>query len=130
MEKETEEDFFEASRQRVNAYIKDRVTLLKLQAVEKSSQLVAKLFVVALLALLGVLVILFIGLTGAWFFAQLTHSTFLGFAIMTGIYLVIGGIIFWQKKSIEKAIVNAVIAAFLDLDRDEPELQKQNNNGQ
>jgi hypothetical protein len=130
MEKELEEDFFEASKERVNAYIKDRITLLKLQAVEKSSQLVAKLFVVGLLALLGVLVILFVGLTGAWFFAELTHSTFAGFAIMTGIYLLIGGILFWKKSGIEKAIVNAVIAAFLDLDRDEVEPQNQVNNGQ
>jgi hypothetical protein len=109
------ENFFAASKDRIQDYIQDRIALAKLQVLEKVSRLLSALISGLLILVLGFFILLFFGLTGGYFFAQITGSLFLGFAIMFGIFVLLFILLLvYRKKIIYTRVTNFVIDIFFD----------------
>jgi uncharacterized membrane protein len=115
MQEEQETSFFKESRQRLEQYVQDRLLLLKLQMVEKVSQLIALLFAGLTLALLAFFILLFVSIMAGYYFANITGSLYIGFGIVAMFYIILFVLIVsLRKKVIEKYIVDAVIKIFMD----------------
>ncbi|MDI9365839.1 MAG: phage holin family protein [Flavobacterium sp.] len=115
MQEEQETSFFKESRQQLEQYVQDRVLLLKLQMVEKVSQLIALLFMGLTLALLAFFILLFVSIMAGYYFADVTGSLYIGFGIVALFYIILFVLIVsLRKKVIEKHIIDAVIKIFMD----------------
>ena len=115
MQEEQETSFFKESRQRLEQCVQDRLLLLKLQMVEKVSQLIALLFAGLTLALLAFFILLFVSIMAGYYFANITGSLYIGFGIVAMFYIILFVLIVsLRKKVIEKYIVDAVIKIFMD----------------
>lgn len=115
MQEEQETSFFKESRQQLEQYVQDRVLLLKLQMVEKVSQLIALLFTGLTLALLAFFILLFVSIMAGYYFANITGSLYIGFGIVAIFYIILFVLIVsLRKKVIEKHIIDAVIKIFMD----------------
>lgn len=115
MQEEHEPSFFKESRQQLDQYVQDRILLLKLQMVEKVSQLIALLFTGLTLALLAFFILLFVSIMAGYYFANIAGSLYIGFGIVSLFYIIIFVLIVTlRKKVIEKHIIDAVIKIFMD----------------
>src|SRR6188508_2116906 len=86
---EKEPDYFIESKEKIKQYIQDRLLLLKLDMVEKTSKLVSVMFIGLLLTILSFFIILFLSFMAGYYFASLTNSLYLGFGIVCGFYLLL-----------------------------------------
>ena len=107
---EMNENYFAATKVAVQEYVEERLLLLKLQGVKVGGQAAGAVTVaiIALLLVIGLLVLL--GITGGLLIASFTGNYLSGFAIITGIYLLLIIIIaVWARRPIENYINNTVI---------------------
>ena len=112
---EEQENYFHESRKKLEAYINERVLLIKLQALEKMSRLGASLFTAVVLAMLAFFILLFLSLMAGYYFAMLTDSMFGGFGIVTAFYVLLFLVLLkFKKNMIEKHITNMIITSFFD----------------
>ena len=124
-EEDNQPTFFTESRQKLEQYIQDRVLLLKLQMVEKVSQLTALLFTGLTLALLTFFILLFLSIMAGYFFAGITGSLYIGFGIVSAVYIGLFVLIIKLRKNvIEKYIVDAVIKIIMDKTDDDNDTTK------
>ncbi len=124
-EEDNQTTFFTESRQKLEQYIADRVLLVKLQMVEKVSQLTALLFTGITLALLTFFILLFLSIMAGYFFADITGSLYIGFGIVSAFYISLFVLIIKLRKNvIEKYIVEAVIKIFMDKTDDDNDTTK------
>lgn len=108
-------DFFADSKLAVENYVENRLLLLKLQAVEKISKLSSAMFSGLLIAVISFFIILFLSMMAAWYFGEILDNVFLGFAIITGFYiLLLIVLLVFRKKLLEKSITNTVINIFFE----------------
>ncbi len=75
-----QQDFFTDSKQTIEKYIRYRLLLIKLQAVEKISRLSAAMFAGLFIGILSFFIILFLSVMAAWYFGELLGSIFKGLA--------------------------------------------------
>jgi energy-coupling factor transporter transmembrane protein EcfT len=114
MEK-TQEPFFKESGERIEAYIKDSLLLFKLQGARKISRLAAMMFVVLVVALLVFFIMLFLSAMLGYYFAELTGSLYLGFGILSALYIIVAIVLIKLRKPLlEKLITNTVINILFD----------------
>jgi len=110
----TEPNKIEALTKNVRDYINIRAELVKLNATDKASTIIAALafgFIASLLALL-LLIIFSLGL--GFYLSFLTGSAYSGFLIVTGFYLIIGVILLcYRKKLLINPIRNIIIRQIL-----------------
>jgi uncharacterized membrane protein YdjX (TVP38/TMEM64 family) len=114
MKDEATNNYFTESRIALEQYVKDRILLLKLQASEKIARLVALLFTVFLLALLGFFVVLFLSMMAGFYLAAVTGSFFAGFGIIAGFYLVLFLVLYFNRQSFSRMIIDKAIMIFFD----------------
>ncbi len=95
-----EEKFFTESRKKIEEYVQNRISLLKLQMVEKASRLIAMLFSGLVIALLFFFILLFISIMGGYYFAQLTGSLFIGFGIISAFYIIVLLVVIKLRKNV------------------------------
>lgn len=115
MDMEKEADFFGESKQKVKDYVQDRLLLLKLEMVEKTSKLVAIMFIGLLVAILSLFILLFLSFMAGYYFAAITGSLYLGFGIVCGFYVVLlVFILLGGKKLLHHYITNTVIETIFD----------------
>ncbi|MES2372545.1 MAG: phage holin family protein [Bacteroidota bacterium] len=108
------DNFFTESRKELEQYIQDRLLLLKLQATEKTARLVALLFVVLMISLLGFFVLIFLSVMAGIYFSTTTNNLYTGFGIVTGFYLVLLLVFLLFRKWISRQVINTVIRIFFD----------------
>ncbi len=111
---EKTENFFIESRKELDQYIRDRLLLIKLQATEKTARLVALLFLVLIISLLGFFVLIFLSVMAGVYFSTTANSLYTGFGIVTGFYLVLLLTFVFCRKWISKQVINIVIRIFFD----------------
>ena len=112
---QTEDNFFEESKERVQEYVKDRILLLKLEAVEKISRLTATIVSGLLITIFSFFIILFVSIMVGYLIGEALHHAYWGFAIVAGIYIfLLVLIIVFKKHFIERPIINAVIDVFFE----------------
>ena len=112
---EKEADFFVESKQKVKDYVHDRILLLKLEMVEKTSKLLSVMFIGLLITILSLFILLFLSFMAGYYFAAVTDSLYLGFGIVCGFYvLLLLFMIFAGKKILHTVITNTVIETIFD----------------
>lgn len=112
---EKEADYFIESKEKVKQYIQDRILLIKLEMVEKTSKLVAVMFIGLLITVLSFFIILFLSFMAGYYFASITNSLYLGFGIVCGFYLLLlVFIIVAGKKMLHSYITNTLIETIFD----------------
>jgi hypothetical protein len=117
---EKEEHFFAESKKKLEQYVKDRLLLLKMQAVEKISQVAAKLFSTLIIAMLAFFVLLFVSLMAGYFFADITDNFYIGFGIVAAFYLLLLLLILkFKKRFIEKKVADGIVETIFDKTDDE-----------
>ena len=117
---ESEEKFFSESKKKIEQYVQDRLLLLKLQTVEKGSQLVAKLFSALIIALLAFFILLFLSIMAGYFFAHLTGSLYIGFAIVASVYIILLLVVLkLRKRIIERKVTDEIIETIFDKTNEE-----------
>jgi ABC-type glycerol-3-phosphate transport system permease component len=110
---EKKESFFTVSWKKVEQYLEDKLLLLRLQTVEKTSKLISLMFIGLVVTVLSLFILIFLSLMAGYYFASLTHSIYLGFGIVAAVYiLLLVFLIFKGKKILEKYITNIVIETF------------------
>ncbi len=116
---EKEENFFAASKAALETYIQDRIQLLKLQTIEKTSRLASVFFTVIILGMMGVFILLFISLTIAAALASLLGSLFWGYGIVAIFYIILAVIVIaMRRKVIEKKLMNALVNILFEKERE------------
>lgn len=108
-----QQSFFTDSKNAIENYLKNRLLLLKLQSVNAISKLIATMVAVVLMLVFGFFILVFLSITAGYFFAHLTGSLGWGFAIVTGIYILLLILVLVLKKSLQKTIINSIINSFL-----------------
>lgn len=112
---QTEDNFFEESKERVQEYVKDRILLLKLEAVEKISRLTATIVSGLLITIFSFFIILFVSIMVGYLIGEALHHAYWGFAIVAGIYVfLLILIVVLRKQLVERPIINAVIDVFFE----------------
>lgn len=104
-----QQNFFKEAKKAIEQYIKDRLLLIKLQAVEKLSQGAASAVFVVLLIFFGFFMWLFLNITAGFYFGRLLGATFWGFAIVTAFYILLLILLFVFRKAMAKAVTNTLI---------------------
>ncbi|MGP8214439.1 MAG: phage holin family protein [Bacteroidia bacterium] len=98
----------------VKEYINIRVELVKLQATNKVSILIAILEFGLIAFLLVQLILIVAGLALGYYLSSVTGSTFLGFLLVTGLYIIMGIVLVtYRKKLIINPIRNIIIKYIL-----------------
>src|ERR1700712_3281457 len=91
-------------------YINDRITLVKLQSIEKISTLAAGIVSGVTLAVLGLFFLIFFSITLGFLFSSWLDSNTAGFGIVAGIYLLlIIIIVVFGKKMFGNLITKKII---------------------
>jgi Zn-dependent protease with chaperone function len=111
---EMKEDFFTDSKEAVKEYLEERLLLLKLKMVDKISKGVAMMAIFVICIILGAVFLILLGIFGGFFFSSLTGGYASGFAIITGIYLIIIVLVLIVLKNwIQSSIINKIIRHLL-----------------
>lgn len=123
---ETQEPvYFEQLEKVLKQYLSNRLELWKLQATDKTANLVSVALIALVMAGLVFFVLLFLSIMGGYFFAELTGSFFYGFGIITAFYAVLLTVLFLlRKKYIGPFIVNLLVRVLLEKKTDEDDGEK------
>ncbi|MEO7210264.1 MAG: phage holin family protein [Chitinophagaceae bacterium] len=112
---ENEDNFFSESKDKLEGYINDRLMLIKLQAVEKTSRLAGVFFTIMILGLMAVFVLLFLSLTAAAILASILGSLYWGYGIVALFYIILSIIIIVSgKKMIQAKLANSLVNILLE----------------
>lgn len=112
---EKEADFFVESKQKIKDYVHDRMLLLKLEMVEKTSKLLSAMFMALLITVISLFILLFLSFMAGYYFASVTDSLYLGFGIVCGFYvLLLIFMVLAGTKILQKFITNTVIRTIFD----------------
>ncbi|AMR31219.1 hypothetical protein A0256_07155 [Mucilaginibacter sp. PAMC 26640] len=90
-------------------YVETRLKLLKLEAIERSTSIIANIVVELVVVISLILTFLFASFTLALFLGDVFHSYWKGFGSVALLYLLIAVILIVAKKPIERPIVNILV---------------------
>ncbi len=90
-------------------YAETRLKLAKYQAIEGGTSIAASIIADIVTIVSMVLAFIFASFTLAFFLAQLLNSDWEGFGCVAVIYLLIALAVKYNKKSLEKPIINAFL---------------------
>lgn len=113
-----QEDFFKASKEELETYLQNRLLLVKMQTAEKTAKLIAALSIGGVLGALGFFMLFFLSIMAGYYFADITNSLYIGFAIVTAAYLVLFLVLFVGRKKISATIIDTVIKIFFENDEE------------
>ena len=100
--------------EQLKEYAETRIKLVKLQAVDTGTSIIASLVAQLVVIISLLLVFIFASLTLAFFLSELFNSFWQGFGCTALIYLIIALILNAKKPGIEKTIASALIEKILN----------------
>ncbi len=104
----------------VREYLETRSRLSKLKAIDKGSQIASELTTIILLGLFFLLFLIFLSIAGALVLSDLLGKPYLGFLIVSVIYMLLAIILYFNKENlIKKPIANSLISKLLKDPKDE-----------
>jgi uncharacterized membrane protein YdjX (TVP38/TMEM64 family) len=106
--------FFTQYKERIEQYVQNRLRLIQLQLTQKVAEVSSSLIWWLLMAMVVFFLMMSFSIMLGYYFAQLTGSVPLGFACLTGIYLVMVLLLVAFRKSIQKKVKDSVIQSMLD----------------
>lgn len=99
-------------------YLDTRINIIKLTAVDKGSSAVSSAAVYLALAVISFLFLVFLSIGAALAISSALESSYTGFLIVAGIYLILGILLYvMQDKWVKTPIVNAMIKSFFKEDK-------------
>lgn len=90
-------------------YVETRLKLLKLEAIDRSTSIIANVVVELVVVISLILTFLFASFTLALFLGDVFNSNWKGFGSVALIYLLLAVILMVTKKAIERPIVNVIV---------------------
>lgn len=96
-------EFYQENKKLVREYIETRVELLKLKGVRSLSQVSSLLIIIFITSSLLLFVMLFLGMSFAWWIAGLTNSNAIGFLSAAGLFIVLVIILIALRKPLFRA---------------------------
>lgn len=110
--------------QKAKEYTETSIDLLRLNAIDKTADVVSSLFARLALVMLVAMFTLFINIALSIFIGELLNEMYLGFLIVSGFYLILAVVAFYfNDKLLKIPITNLVIAKLL-----KPKVKKTNSN--
>lgn len=106
--------FFTQYKERIEQYVQNRLRLIQLQLTQKVAEVSSSLAWLLLMAMVVFFLMMSFSIMLGYYFAQLTGSVPLGFACLTGVYLVMVLMLYAFRKSIRKKVKDRVIQSMLD----------------
>lgn len=107
-------NLFESLFGNASEYVETRINLIKLKAVDKSSDVVSTVLAFIPLVFIGLLVFFFLNIGIALLIGDLLGKAYWGFFILTAIYIITGFILYSQRdKWIKVPFANMLIRKFL-----------------
>jgi uncharacterized membrane protein YdjX (TVP38/TMEM64 family) len=111
---ESDSSFFTQYKERIEQYVQNRLRLIQLQITQKVAEVSSSITWWLLTAMVVFFLMISLSIMLGYYFAQLTGSVPLGFACLSGIYLVMLLLLFAFRKSIRKKVKDSVIQSMLD----------------
>jgi uncharacterized membrane protein YdjX (TVP38/TMEM64 family) len=111
---ESDSSFFTQYKERIEQYVQNRLRLIQLQITQKVAEVSSSITWWLLIAMVVFFLMISLSIMLGYCFAQLTGSVPLGFACLSGIYLVMLLLLFAFRKSIRKKVKDSVIQSMLD----------------
>jgi ABC-type multidrug transport system permease subunit len=109
-----ERDLIESLIGNSSEYAKTRLDLIKLKAVDKSSDIVSSVLSFIPLVLIAALVFFFLNIGLALLVGDLLGKSYWGFLILTLVYVIVGFLLFKQRdKWVKIPFANMLIKKFL-----------------
>jgi uncharacterized membrane protein len=108
MEKETasEETLFE----NITGYVNARVELVRLQMIEKAAAMMSNALSLVIIIPFFLIAFLFLSVALAHYFAELWGHEYAGYLTVTGIYLLVGFLLVWNRRNwLIKPLQNTLI---------------------
>lgn len=100
--------------QKAKEYTETNIELFRLNAIDKTADVVSSLFARLALVMLVAMFTLFINIALSLFIGELLNEMYLGFLIVSGFYLILAVIVFYfNDKLLKIPITNLVIAKLL-----------------
>lgn len=100
--------------QKAKEYTETSIELLRLNAIDKTADVVSSLFARLALIMLVAMFTLFINIALSIFIGKLLNEMYLGFLIVSGVYLILAVVVFYfNDKLLKIPITNLVIAKLL-----------------
>ena len=100
--------------QKAKEYTETSIELLRLNAIDKTADVVSSLFARLALIMLVAMFTLFINIALSIFIGKLLNEMYLGFLIVSGFYLILAVVVFYfNDKLLKIPITNLVIAKLL-----------------
>lgn len=100
--------------QKTKEYTETNLELFRLNAIDKSADVVSSLFTRLILIMVVAMFSLFINIALSIYIGKLLNEMYLGFLIVSGIYLILSLIIYFFSDTLLKApLANLVIAKLL-----------------
>lgn len=90
-------------------YAETRLKLAKLEAIDKSTSVLASMVMDVVVAISFILAFLFLSFALAFYLSKLLGSYTLGFGCVALLYLLIAVIIIFNKEKLQKPLVNLLI---------------------
>ncbi|RYE32512.1 MAG: hypothetical protein EOP42_09370 [Sphingobacteriaceae bacterium] len=95
----------------IKEYVETRITLLKYKATDQATTIAASVIAYAILAVLGLLILLFFSVTLALFLGSVIGSYWAGFGCVTLIYVIAAVLVLVLKaKYIEQPLIGFFIS--------------------
>ena len=106
--------FFTQYKERIEQYVQNRLRLIQLQLTQKLAEVSSSLAWWLLMGMVVFFLMMSLSIMLGYYFAQLTGSVPLGFACLSGIYLVMVLLLLAFRKPIRKKVKDSVIQSMLD----------------
>ena len=105
--------FFSNFKNLIVEFIKDKIELTRLVAIEKLVQILAPLFAGIILGILFLFALLFLSFLAGIYFSHLLQNSLYGFGIVTAFYVISFLILaVFRKQLLEKFILKSMIHLF------------------
>ena len=113
--KETFFSFFSQNKALLKEYIDTRLELIKLQGVRTLSRTISAIMIIFIISLLCLSILLLIGITFAFWIADVSGSNIVGFASAAGLFILfLIGFIVFGRKMVQNQIIKRIIQDSMD----------------
>lgn len=79
-----------------------RIELIKRELKTRITSIVKRLVILVLMGLIGLFILLFLSFSLAFYLSEISHSPFMGFLYVAGIYLLLLVILYFIRNSLQK----------------------------
>lgn len=99
--------------EQIKEYVETRIRLVKYKVIDQATSIIASVIAYAIVAVLGLLILLFFSVTLALFLGTLIGSYWAGFGCVTLIYIILAVLVLVLKaKYIETPLIGFFITKF------------------